>query len=113
LQRWASGKASETQWERRPLVPLHFYAAVYGVRGLDATLRAATKGIVDGKIDVAREFRRERGRAGDEEGLWLKEGYHESEYERIVDAAARSATLLLLVYRWRPRRSATPPGSTP
>ena len=79
-------------------VPLHFYATVYGVRGLDATLRAATKGIVDGKIDAAREFRRERGRDGNEEGRWSEEGDRESEYERIADAAARSATLLLLVY---------------
>ena len=77
---------------------LHFYAVVYGVRGLDATLRAATKGIVDGKIDAAREFCRERGRDGNEEGRWLDKGDRESEYERIGDAAARSATLLLLVY---------------
>ena len=99
LERGASGKASETQWGQWPLVPLHLYAAVYGVRGLDATLRAATKGIVDGKIDAAREFRRERGQDGNKEGRWLDEGDHESEYARIAAAAALSATLLLLVYR--------------
>ena len=78
--------------------PLHFYAAVYNVCGLNTTLHAADKGIVDSKIDAVREFRTECGRDDNEEGRWSEEGGRESEYERIGDSAAQSATLLLLVY---------------
>ena len=74
----AVGKVAATAVGNVALVPLHFYAAVYGVRGLDATLRAAAKGIVDGKIDTARDFCRERGQDGDEVGRWSEEGDRES-----------------------------------
>ena len=52
------------------------------MRGLDATLRAAAKGIVDGKVDAARDFCRERGQDGDEVGRWSEEG--DREYGKIL-----------------------------
>lgn len=82
-------------------VPLHFYAAVYGVRGLERATRAAAEGAVDGKREAERDFRRDHdgGREGGGGNGGSEEGEsRESEYERISDGAMRSASLLLLMY---------------
>ena len=94
----AAGTAAAAAMGNIGFVPLHFYASVYGVRGLEGMLKAASKGIVDGKLEAERDFRRdyERDDEGDEERS--EDGSRESEYERMSDGMMKSATLLLLMY---------------